>query len=169
MEITTLPKGALKIKGKHATLAINPQDRSTYNGIIALGKSPEEISNQEDTVIINGPGEYEVGGIKITGLRNEGDTIYSFIVDRVEILLGQLKSLEKMQHKLKEHNVVVAIADSVVNPEFATSLASNVLIFSGEKAQEIINNFGKDSLQTMPKYTTTVDKLPQEMQTILLQ
>ena len=54
------------------------------------------------------------------------------------------------------------------SPSFATALASNVLIITGEKAQEVTSTFVKENVKNMSKYVVTRDKLPQEVETIQL-
>jgi hypothetical protein len=44
-----------------------------------------------------------------------------------------------------------------------------VIIFYGEKAAEIAQTFGKETVKQMAKYSTTKDKLPQEVETIVLE
>lgn len=168
MEIAYLSKSGLRIKNKQATIAIDPQDKGTYDAVLVLAKSVEEISYAEETVLVQGVGEYEIGGIKITGLRSEADMLYSMIVDGVEILIGKAQALEKMQHKLKEYNIVVVNCDVEASATFITSLAENVVMFYGEKATIIASSFGKENIKTVAKYSSTKDKLPTEVETVLL-
>lgn len=168
MEIAILPHTSLKIKGKYALLGIDPQDNSPYNGAILLGNLTGKVNQPKETVVISGPGEYEIGGVKMTGMRNEEDVLYSMNIDGVEVLLGKVKTLEKMQHKLKEHNIVVVNCDNVTDSSFLTSLASNVVLFYGEKATELSQTFGRDNVKKMSKFSTVRDKLPAEVETVVL-
>src|ERR1039457_5118185 len=111
MEISILPHGSLRIKGKHAALVIDPQEKSVYNAAILLNKTQKNISLGDDIVILYGPGEYEVGGVKIKGSKGDQDTLYSINIDGIDLLLGKINSLDKMQHKLQEHNVVIISCD----------------------------------------------------------
>ena len=87
----------------------------------------------------------------------------------VDVLVGKISALDAMQHKLKEHHIVVALCDEIVTASFLTSLASNVVIFYGDKAREISQAFGKDNVKPMPKYVTTKEKLPSEVETVILE
>jgi len=169
MEIAVLSKFGLRIKGKRATFAVDPQDKSAYEAILLLNKKQEEIAKSENAVVVEGPGEYEIGGIKMSALRAESALIYSLHVDNVSILIGNLSSLEKIYSKLQEHNIVIANCLESGNASFITSIAQNVVMFCGEKAAEVANSFGKESVKTMSKYSSTKDKLPAEVETILLQ
>jgi hypothetical protein len=169
MEIAIVPHASLRIKGKLMTLGIDQVDKNNSRGTIVLHADPKSLHPQEDNVLINGAGEYEVGGIKITGTRSGQHVVYGMIVDGVEVLIGKISSFDAMQHKLKEHHIVVALCDEIVTASFLTSLASNVVIFYGDKAAEISQAFGKDNVKPMPKYSTTKDKLPTEVETIILE
>jgi hypothetical protein len=104
MEIALLPKSSLKIKAKNATFVVDPHDTTQYSAGILLGKSGVNIGEFE-MVILDGPGEYEVGGVKMTGIKSDGSSVYSLNVDGVDVVLGRVASLEKVQNKLKEHNI----------------------------------------------------------------
>ena len=168
MEIALLPKSGLRIKGKQAVLAIDSQDKAVYPAVLLMNKTSEEVNKTDETVVIAGTGEYEVGGIKMSGIRVEGSTIYSMTVDGVSILLGNLNSLEKIHAKLQDHHIIVVNCNEVGNTSFITALVENVIIFSGEKAAEVVQGFGKEGVKNMNKYTVTKDKLPAEVETILL-
>lgn len=168
MEIALLSKSGIRIKGKQASLAMDPSDKAAYDAVLLLAKQPEEVTKPENGIIVTGAGEYEVGGIKITSLRSENDLLYSVIVDGVEVLVGKLGVLEQMQHKLKEHQIVVVYCDAEGSSSFITSLAEKLVMFYGEKAKEISDAFGKENVKVMSKYSSTKDKLPTEVETILL-
>jgi hypothetical protein len=169
MEIALLPKDSLKIKGKHATFIVDSMDKSICEGVIVLNKTQDQLSIQDGVVVIDGPGEYEIGGVKISGIRSEGEVVYNLNVEGVEILLGRLSSLEKQQHKLKEQDIVVAYVDSMTNASFVTSLASSVVIFYGEQAKAQVEKFGKGNVLTVQKYSGIAGKLPQEVETVILE
>jgi len=167
MEIALLPKSALRIKGKNATFVINPQGSVAANAVMLF--DPNADLDSEEAVVLKGAGEYEIGGVKITGSRNETSVLYSLNVDGIEVITGPIALLSAMQHKLKEHNVVLVHCDEVADASFLTSLAINAVLFSGEKAPEVAQAFEKEKLQTMTKYSASLGKLPAEMETVLLQ
>jgi hypothetical protein len=169
MEIALVQKTALRIKGKHASIAVDPVDKTEINAALAFAKKPSQLESSGAEVVIEGPGEYEAGGINISGLRSETGMIYSMTVDSVSILLGKGSSLEKMQQKLKESNILIVHCDDIIDPAFLTSLVSSVIIFYGEKAVEIGKAFGGESIAHVSKYSTTIDKLPAEVETIIFE
>ncbi|MBU3978598.1 hypothetical protein KJ980_00730 [Patescibacteria group bacterium] len=169
MEVALISKNSLKIKGRHASFGVDDSDKSIYNGVIFLNKIPEQLNLENDTVAINGPGEYESGGVKITGSRNDGEMFYNLNMDGVEILLGKLSVLEKQQHKLKDQHIVVVYVDFITNASFVTSLASSVVIFYGEQASALVEKLGKENIKAVQKYTAISGKLPVEVETVILE
>lgn len=166
MEIALLQKSALRIKGKTASFAINPQGSVTTNAVLLL--TPGMEFSTEEIVVLNGAGEYEIGGVKITGLRNEKSVLYSMHIDGMDVVVGSIALLSALQHKLKEHNIVIVNCDEITDASFLTSLAVNAVLFYGEKSTEVAQAFEKEKLQTMNKYAATLGKLPAEMETVLL-
>jgi len=158
MEIALLPKLGVRIKGKSATFAVNPQDSVAANAILLLRPDAEFLS--EESVILNGAGEYEIGGVKLTGIRNEKSVLYSMNIDGMEVVVGTVALLSAMQHKLKEHNVVIVDCGEKVDASFLTSLAVNAVLFYGENADEVAQGFEKEKLQKLNKYSASLGKLP---------
>ncbi|HSA83724.1 MAG TPA: hypothetical protein VLF20_02450 [Patescibacteria group bacterium] len=169
MEIALLPKSGIRIKGKKATIAVDSTDKVVYEAVLALAKSAEEVIVPDESVLIFSVGEFEVGGIKITGIRSEaGRMIYSALVDGISILIGGLNALEKTHSKLQEHDIVVVDCEEEGSSSFVASLASNVVVFYGPHAAITSSAFGKDAVKIQNKYSNTKDKLPIELETVLL-
>ena len=167
MEIALVQKTALRIKGKQASFVVNPVDTASANAALILDETIPEI-NTEETVILRGPGDYEIGGVKITGIRGEKGVVYSLTVDGIAIVVGKIDTLSAMQQKLKDHNIVLALCKEVASGAFLTTLAENSVIMYGEKAAETAQGFEKEKLKTMNKYTASAGKLPAEVEIVLL-
>jgi hypothetical protein len=166
MEIALAQKSALRIKGKTATFFVNPQSATAADAILLL--TPGAEFPTDESVVLNGAGEYEIGGVKITGSRNEKSVLYSMQIDGMDIVVGSIALLSALQHKLKEHNIVAVDCDEITDASFLTSLAVNAVLFYGEKSTEVAQAFEKEKLQTMNKYSASLGKLPAEMDTVLL-
>lgn len=170
MEIALANSNSLKIKGKKVTIAVDPSDKINTPAVILLNNPQGKLSaGNPETLFIFGPGEYEVGGAKISGLRSTSGMVYTIVIDGINILLGSITSLEKLQHKLNEHNIVISYADAMTNSSFVTSLASNTVLFYGNHSKDLAASFGKVGTEATDKYVTTLDKLPQEVETIILE
>lgn len=172
MEIQLLPKNSLRVKGKQAAIGVNAAAKNNqWNAILLIGDqatTPASIAD-DGTLIINGPGEYEVKGLKISGVRNKSETVYSLTVDGVDCMVGTINALSESQQRLKEHNIVVVASYKNLDASFITNFAANAVLFFGDNAHEVVNAFAKENVKTLPKYQTTADKLPAEMETVLLQ
>ncbi len=170
MEITLLGPNSIKLRGKHAAVTINPLEKtSVTNAAIILGNLDKNLLKiREDIVTIEGPGEYETGGIKIVGIQNETETIYSLTIDNISILIGKITEVEKIYQKLQEHHVALLLADSPRDAAFASGLASNALLFYGEQGAVMAQTLAKDKLKKMNKYQIFFDKMPSEVETVLL-
>jgi hypothetical protein len=170
MEMNILSGNGLRIRSKKGTIGINsPLQKEQFNGVILIGqKSNGQSYIEDEMVVIDGPGDYEVAGLKISGTRNKEATVYSLIVDNVEILIGDIQALSDAHQKLKEHHLLVILADQNMDTSFATSLASKAIVLYGEKAGEVVHTFAKEGVKEMAKYQATLEKLPLEMETILL-
>ena len=90
MEIAILSKNSLRIKGKNAVLSVDPQDKQDASAALIFPQSSDSLNTDGAEVIIDGPGEYETGGIKITATKYDEDLVYSLTVDSVSILIGNV-------------------------------------------------------------------------------
>lgn len=169
MEIAVLPKGGVRLKGKQATFLVGSSDVTSGVNALLFYHYEETIEPLKDGVlVIDSPGDYEVSSVKITSLRNSGDLVHSLTIDGIEIVIGKLSALERMQSKLGEHNIVIVLAEVMGDASFITNLVANTLIFYGVHGKEVAEKVAKDALSEMSKYTVTLDKLPAEVETILL-
>lgn len=168
MEVSLIQQSAIRIKGKNAVLCVDSNDKQESNAIILLNNKSDDIKIAGEEVIIDGPGEYETGGIKITGIRADQVSAYNVNVDSITISLGNLSTLSKFQNKLKEANILIVNCDSDIDSAFLTTLSTNVIICYGEKASVAGKAVGGENAKTIPKYASTIDKLPAEVETIIL-
>lgn len=168
MEISSLSTSAVKIKGKSATFVVNPQNATPANAVLSFEPGADVKTESDESIILNGAGEYEIAGVKITGLRNEKCVLYSMHIDSLDLLVGPIALLSAMHNKIKEQNIVIVLCDEVIDASFLTALTVNAVLFYGEKAQEVAQGFEKENLKQMNKYIVSFSKLPTEMETVLL-
>ncbi|MCL5432934.1 MAG: hypothetical protein M1524_02350 [Patescibacteria group bacterium] len=174
MEIALITKNALKIKGKHASLAVDPGiDLRTKTVVDAVLLSDKLLENnfskiEGHRVIISGPGSYEAGKIKISGLGSGANVVYSVRVDGVEILLSKASGIKKIQGTERDYDIVVLNVDTLIEESLITSLSPKAVVLYGEKSEEMLKSLGKNPSEKVNKYQTTLEKLPKEMEIILL-
>ena len=176
MEITYFPKNCIKIKGKHSALVVDPikSVKTSAPAVVLLNTVKDTASllsselEKESRVVIVGPGEYEVSGLKITGSRYEGDeTVYTVLIDNIEILLTKGSVLEKVHTKVKEHQIVICNANTMVSGSSILAVSPKLVILYGEKAKEVASQMGK-TLKPVNKLSVTGDKIPLEVEVVLL-
>lgn len=173
IEITLLDKNSLspiKIRGKKTALVVNPTVKTSADAVLLLGAeesfSPEKVENQR--LVIEGPGEYEISGVKITSFGRGRDLAYEILLDGVDIFLGTSKTIEKVHDAKRECEVLILRADSVVDQSFITALSPKIIVFCGEQAQASAKIFGKNEVLPTQKIQIKSEKLPEEMEVIVL-
>ena len=166
MEIILLPDG-IRLKGKSANLSVNStKDISSYQAFLSLTKLDSLPAS--NMLMIDGAGEYEVAGVKISTLAAEQELVYTLAIDSIIISVGTLSALEKLHSKLPESQVVIVDATVDGNPAFVASIATAAVVFTGMFGKSAGEKVAKTSLQSMNKFVITADKLPTELQTIHL-
>lgn len=173
MDIAILTGDALRVKGKNATLVLNPTAataKTEADGIILLDKflNFSDSKIEESRITIIGPGDYEVGGIKITAIKVFEKLAARIDVDNVRVLIGNGEAIEKIQDKVEEIDIIVVNADMKFNYSVLASFEPKVLMVYGELKNEVSKSLGKESAEKMNKFSATKDKLPAELQFILL-
>lgn len=169
MDIAIISGNAIRIKGKNSSLIVNPTastGKTEANAILVLDKSlPVSYSKIDGSrITLTGPGEYEVGGIKISGIPVGGRLVARIDVDSVKVLIGSGELIEKIQDKVEGNDIVVVNADSKFNYSNLTTLEPKVLLIYGDLKDEVGKSLGNESKEKISKFSTTADKLPSEMQ-----
>src|SRR3990167_362381 len=172
MDIMLLGEKTLRVKGKNSSAVINPTStigKTEADAILELEKYPDSTDSKVTgtRIIINGPGEYEVGGMKYSVVGVSGKLVTKIDTDSLKLLVGSGEVIEKFQDKVENCDIAVINADSGFNYSVLTSLEPRVLIVYGDKKDEVAKSLGKSS-EKITKFSTTQDKLPSEMQFVLL-
>ncbi len=97
MEISKVGAASIKLKGKNSSLIIDPTGKTEAQIILATqpldSLSLDKVEGAR--LIISGPGEYEVGGISITGKEVEGGIIYQ-ILDTSKIIFTPSSAIKSV-------------------------------------------------------------------------
>ncbi len=219
MDIYYLGHSSFKFKSKSATLVIDPYDEEfvgfkfpknvaadavlvthnhpDHNHIQAVGNFPDQ-----QKLLINGPGEYEVKGVEIIGIRTFHDntkgnergsnTVYHIKMDGVSLVhLGDLgHKLDEAEVDLLDGvdilfvpvggkyclnaqdavSVVNQLEPSIVIPmHYVTSKHDPKSYKDVAPVADFLKQIGKESVVPAPKLSVTKDKLPEEMQVVVLE
>lgn len=151
-----------------------------------------------DSVLkVTGPGEYEVNGVSMTGVSTFHDkengsqrgrnTIYNINVDGLNIVhLGDLghKLSEEQIEEIGATDILLVPVGSVytIDAKTAADVVSQLepkivipmhyglpgLKFELEPVENFLKEMGFDSAEPQPKLSITKDKLPDELQVVVL-
>ena len=173
MEIALVSSSCIKLRGKQASLVIHPDAsaKTAADGVLVFDTTPINDSKIEGSrLTVQGIGEYEVGGIKISaGGNKEAGFIYTVKIDGLEVLIAKTGALEKEQDKLKESDVMVLRCDGSINQSVIPAISPKLLVLFGEKCEEIVKSLGKENSTPVSKVQVTADKLPIEMEVTVLE
>lgn len=172
MDISLLDTKSVKIKGKQTALVIDPvsaMDKTGADAVLLLThkQSPVLSKVESPRLIINGAGEYEIGGVKITTQQYENNLAHEIRIDGIEILALNESALQKFHDKAREYHILLICSDGVIDASLVTSHAPSSVLFFGPKALESAKGFGNG--KTTQKFQTTLDKLQGEMEAVALQ
>ncbi len=215
MDIYWGGQALFRLKGKNATVIIDPYDPN-FTGLrlpkdltadVVLSSHAHEDHNFANVVkspsgdkprVFNSPGEYEVGGVVITGIPSFHDdsqgsergknTIFHLMFDRLNIVhlgdLGQSKLTEEQLTQIGEVDILLVpvggiyTIDSKASANIVSQLEPGIIIpmhyrieglkFELAGIEEFLKEMGAEGVTPQPKLSITKEKLPEEPQVILL-
>lgn len=173
MDVMILSGNALRIKGKNASFVVNPTketNKTEADFILALNQdsSFSDAKIEGSRITIKGPGEFEVGGIKVSAIKVSEELVASVDVDSVKVLVGSGESIEKIQEKMEGSDILVVNSNNKFNYSILATLEPKVLVVYGDLKDEVSKSLGKESAEKTNKFSTTRDKLPAELAYVLL-
>ncbi len=188
MEIKYLKEKTIFLKGKKESILINPNNdlfsdsKCSARIILYTNENDKQADLQNEKILINGPGEYEVGGIEINGINGEnGNTVYKLVIDGFKIVVvGELAQElnEKRIEKIEETDILIVspkIADKVnykIFKNWAKKWGANYLIpITSEKQvlDEFLDETDFEGLESMDGLKIEkIDELPDGLELKLL-
>ncbi|MDO8618753.1 MAG: MBL fold metallo-hydrolase [Candidatus Daviesbacteria bacterium] len=211
MDISYFGQSCFKIKGKSASVVIDPFTPEMIGLKLPKDLSADIVLQSHDhgdhnnaagvlnnQMVFTNPGEYEVGGVVMTGINSFHDdtqgqergvnTIYHILIDGLNIVhlgdLGQAKLTEEQITEIGEVDILlipvggVYTIDSKGAVGIVAQLEPKIIIpmhylLPGLKVDlESVDNFlkeiGTEHVVEEQKLSITKDKLPEEPQVILL-
>lgn len=143
MEIVTHPKSGYKLKAKTGSVIVDT------TGIIIEGDKPFRITS---------PGEYEVGGVSVIGVADPAGKIYVIELDSLRVCYLENVTTKLTSPIIAEIGPIDIVVVSAIVPEIISQIDPSVIV--AEKGAEIA---------AVAKYAVTLDKLPTETQTVILE
>ncbi|HYM65227.1 MAG TPA: hypothetical protein VES68_01975 [Candidatus Sulfotelmatobacter sp.] len=172
MDFQIFDESSLKIKIKKTTLALDPKPKTPKfdaDAILVLDKDSDVSRINNPRVIINEVGEYEVSGLKISGFKSNEDVMYGLSIDTTNALVVKASSLGKVSaDKLGDYKVAVINVDSDLDQTKVTAIEPSLIILYGEKAKDGAKALGKEDLVKTSKISVSEEKLPEELEIMLL-
>ena len=172
MEVSILGKNSIKIRGKHSGVMVDPGieiSKTTADAVLTLDFNEFSSTSKivDFRVVINGPGEYEVGGIKISAASFLNKNVYSLNVDSIRILLGKTSVIEKSPES--DYKMLILNTDSKIDSSVLASFEPRVVILYGENSKEVAKSLGKENISVCSRFLIAGDKLPQETEVVMLE
>lgn len=172
MDLTLLDKSAVKIRGKKTSLVIDPKDgtpKTPADAILLLEKVGNTTRVEGFRLVVNDDGEYEVGGVKITGASSQNSGIfYGLNVDGTSVILAKTSTIEKLTDTASEAEVALLNVDSLLNEAIVASLEAKFIVLYGEKASEGLKALGKQDLTPSKKVTVGKEKISADSETQII-
>lgn len=196
MEITYLGHAAFRIKGKSTTVVTDPYAPNEVGpkfpkhitaDIVTVSKDHPDhnaIHQVEGTAyVVNGPGEYEIKGVGVIGLSTFHDdeqgvkrgknTIYRIEMDGLSLVhlgdLGHTLSVTDVDN-LDGVDILIIAAGTAVS--LIHEIEPSIVIplrHSRDELTAFLKEIGKEDVVPQPKLTVTKEKLPEQMQVVILE
>lgn len=179
MEIKHFGESRIYLKGKKENVWINP-GKEEFEGkggearIIIFTEKQEnfvKLGRENDKVIINGPGEYEIGGVEINGV----NSMYAITMDGIKIVvMGKTEGeiTDKKKEKLEEADVLlISICPTAL--DIAKKSAANYIVpveyENNEKELKLfLDAFDKENLEAVESLKVDKENLPEGVEVVLL-
>ncbi len=175
MEIATVDKkNCIKIRGKKATLVVDPPKEKipkvAADAILVVANKEFSVASVDEyRVVLQGSGEYEVGGVKITCVSAGEFLGYKMEIDELTVCVVPSNSLQSLSEKLNECDVlVVRVSGSFEESQVAAYAPKAVVLYGEAITADILKTFGKQDEAHVVRHTVVADKLPEEMQVVAL-
>ena len=162
MEIKFLGHSIFEIKGKEASVQIDEKK-------IVIGGVSEPFT-------ISGPGEYEVSGVRVFGIKGGKGTLYLVEIDGLSLVhLDNLdRKLEQAQvEELSSADVLLLPVDGEgrINAETATEVVAQLepfIVIPFGSIDKFLEQMGEENVRREKKLKVTKSSLPDDTEVVVL-
>lgn len=130
MEITKLANSGVKVKAKNTTFIVDPSAGKLEGDIIILFEKPQDYSKYQGKLVIDSPGEYEVGGVSIKGEKVRGNLAFDFLEDGQKLVIISNPEIAGDIETEDSKLVLVRLCEKL-NDKIISSVQSEVVSFYG--------------------------------------
>ena len=171
MDISYLDKNSIKIRSKYAGFVVDPSSdgpKISSDAVILLNRKCDLSKVVDYRIIINSPGEYEVKGEKVIGARVNDGLVYSLLFDGLAVTMGRTSDISKIKDNAYACQMAILNVDDEFSSSIITNLEPKIVILYGENKENGVKILGKQNVLAAKKFTITKDKLPEEMEVVVL-
>lgn len=215
MEIYWYGQACFKLKGKTASIVLDPYDsefvglkipKEVQGDVVLCSHDHKDHNNWENITKTDGGkpmvfrelGEYEVGGVVISGISSYHDDsngsergkniIFHLMFDGLDIVhlgdLGQSKLTEEQVAQIGEVDILLVPVGGIytIDAKAASNIVSQLepkiiipmhfkiegLKFELSGVENFLKEMGAEGVTAQPKLSITKDKLPEEPQVVVL-
>lgn len=163
MEVSINKNNCIKIKTNKAIVIIDPQTTGEDEDIIlyVAGESRKKYlkSSKLDTLIIQGPGEYEKNEVSITGKDIKGEIMYEVSTDSVKLLVIPSTLIDEMEDESGFAGVLIQVISPVKDTIFSHTTGSLVMLYGEQDKillkEESIKKTSKVNLKKKEEFEGT--------------
>lgn len=140
MEITKLANSGVRIKAKNTAFIVDPgqgklegaaQKGSAMEGdVVILYEKPQDYSKFSGKLVIDSPGEYEVGGVSIKGERIRGFLAFDFFEDGQKLVVISNPDITG-DIETEDSKVALVRLAKKLGDETLSSIQSDIVSFYG--------------------------------------
>lgn len=128
MEISRLSDNSIKIKTKNSAFVIDPEEKTPDADVYVYTVPQKDIP--EEQLAIEGPGEYEIGGVYIKGEVVSGHLVYEFLDETKKVLVVSSPSAIK-NLDTEDYPVVIIKASEKVESANLTTIGAELVVVYG--------------------------------------
>lgn len=175
MEITRLEKNGFKIKGRKAIILADPHDKLKSLTVQVIISSSNQVlpKVKGEPVIIFGPGEYEIRGVRIWGFQEKKEVFFKIEIDNLFLLYLNHLSEKISEEKIEALGDVDILFLPIKKPKLATLYISQldpfvVIPIENQGVDQFLKEEGINQIEKVGKYVVSKGDLPEERKVVVL-
>lgn len=150
MELSFVSNHTIKIKTKKTTLVVDPDGKTSAD--VALFTSSHEgavyqQANMPYTLLITGPGEFEVGGVMVKARSLDGHLLFQIFSADGSLFLLDSSVIGQVKEEDGEQDAAVIHVDSKLDDRIFSQFASKLFVLYGDSS---LLSFSSEVLTTLP-------------------
>jgi hypothetical protein len=165
MEVALVSDQCVRIKTKKAQFLtpVGGKFEKEEDVVLRFEKTRQEGSLH----VFDGPGEYEVSGVKLTGLGKTEVTGYLSKIEGMDVVICRSSSITRLKDQVSDVQICIIDAHTPLGTADVANLNPKIVVVFGEHAAAYAHTISTEITPTA-KVSLTKDKISDELQVILL-